>query len=822
MKEAGKKIQDEMRAADLPSRSAGPAAAPHQNGMRPVETDDPMQEIESLRLLLSKLIEACTRIGHDLDLNSFLQEVIDNARYLTGARYGALLTYKQSGEIDDFITSGLSPQEREHFKTSPRGLGLLGFMNEIEGPLRLTDIASHPSSVGFPDNHPPMKTFLGMPIRHSGERLGNIYLTEKDGGREFTAQDQDALTLFGCQAGSVIFNTRRYQEEQRARADLEALANISPVGVVVFDAETGDLVSANDEMRRLVGKHNKTGRPLSELLEVMTIRRVDGSLIPVDELPHIKALRDRKTVVAEELVIQPPSGQAITALVNARPIPGEDGDIVSVVATVQNITPLEETKRQRTEFLNNLSHRLQTPLSAIKGSTYSLLSSTHPLDPAETAQFLRVIDEQSDHMRQLIRDLVDVTQIETGTLSINPEPAVVADLLDEAREAQVRATGEGQGVDLDLPSDLPRVMADRRRILQVLSTLNAAVSAHSPKPSSVRISASRKDLYVALTVANRVDPLPPQHLGRLSRNGNGTAGIRNGRDDLDMPIAVGIIEAHGGRLSVEEGQEGRGSGFSFTLPVVDEAGYVADQERSLSLSARDSHMERARVLAIGDGAENRRYIRNILSQAGFIAQATDDLDEAERLIEGEDVHVVLLEPVLPAGDGLKTLTRLCRISDAPVIFVAGPGWSSQIGRAFELGAFDYIATPFTSTELLARVDVALRKSPAAGWIKPSGRHLHGDLAIDLAKREVSVDGQPVHLTATEFKLLAELSAAAGRVMTHEQLLRRVWGPLYSSDPRIVRTYVKELRYKLGDDAARPKYIFTETGVGYRMAGPPTS
>ena len=86
---------------------------------------------------------------------------------------------------------------------------------------------------------------------------------------------------------------------------------------------------------------------------------------------------------------------------------------------------------------------------------------------------------------------------------------------------------------------------------------------------------------------------------------------------------------------------------------------------------------------------------------------------------------------------------------------------------------------------------------------------------------MSVTDRPVHLTATEYKLLTELSTAAGRVLTHEQLLRRVWGPLYSSDARIVRTYVKELRHKLGDDAARPTYIFTEPGVGYRMARPST-
>ena len=107
------------------------------------------------------------------------------------------------------------------------------------------------------------------------------------------------------------------------------------------------------------------------------------------------------------------------------------------------------------------------------------------------------------------------------------------------------------------------------------------------------------------------------------------------------------------------------------------------------------------------------------------------------------------------------------------------------------------------------------------WREPSQPYLNGDLAIDYGEREVTVGGRPVQLTPTEYKLLAELSGAEGRVLTHEQLLRGVWIPLHSSDSRIVRTYVKELRHKLGDDARRPTYIHTKPGVGYRMSKPST-
>ncbi len=806
------------------SPSAESSLTSRQNGVTSVELSHLLQTIESLRVRLSKLGEASLRVSETLDVNTVLREVIGNARDLTGARYGALLTYEQSGGIEDFITSGLSAEEIERLDVLPKGLGLLGYMNEVREPLRLADISSHPSSVGFPENHPPMKTFLGMPIRHRGEHVGNIYLTEKEGGREFTDEDQDVLVMFASQAGSAIFNARRYREEQQAKADLEALVNISPVGVLVFDGKTGDLVSANDETRRIVGRLNAPGRSLGQLLRVMALRRADGSDIPIDELPTMKALARGETILADEVVIHPPGDRpAVTTLVNARPIRRGNGDIASVVATIQDITPLEEIKRQRADFLNAVSHELRTPLTAIKGSTSTLLNSTYPVDPTETRQFLRVIDEQSDHMRRLINDLVDVTQIEAGLLTVSPEPLEVADILDEAKETYLLEGKASNGVEVHLSPSLPRVMADRRRVLQVLANLLSCVSGYSYKSSTVRISASPQDLHVAITVENvsvgEACPGPQDDSGRTRGTVPEVAGRKNGNDDLSIAICEGIVEAHGGRLSVDGGDRGGGTGFTFTIPAADEAEHVDGLTPAWPASGRHPDREGVIVLAVSDSGETARYLRNTLTQAGFTAVIVDDSDDVERMIEEQKPRVILLEPTQSWADGLGMLVRVGRISDAPVIVMAGHGWDQHIGRAFELGAFDYVAKPFTSTEMLARIGIALRGRSVADRDEPSGQYQSGELSIDYVEREVVVSGRPIHLTATEYKLLTELSASAGRVLTHEQLLRRVWGPLYTSDSRIVRTYVKELRHKLGDNASRPTYIFNEPGVGYRMPKP---
>ena len=156
---------DRFRSGDPFPRPAGVAFPSHRLGLKSPEADDLLRKIESLRPRLSKLSEGSRRVSESLDVNTVLREVIDNARYLTGARYGALLTHEPSGSMQDLITSGTRSRGGSAADDPAPGAGTLGYMNEVREPLRLRDIASHPSSTGFPENHPPMKTFLGMALR---------------------------------------------------------------------------------------------------------------------------------------------------------------------------------------------------------------------------------------------------------------------------------------------------------------------------------------------------------------------------------------------------------------------------------------------------------------------------------------------------------------------------------------------------------------------------------------------------------------------------------------------------------------------------------
>ena len=782
------------------------------------EFDEHEREMEALRERLTRLSEASLRVNESLDPDTVLQEVMDSARSLTDARFGGITAFDESGRLLEFITSGLPPEEQQRMLDLPVGPALFEYFSSIQGSLRFGDVASQMRSLGFPDL--PIKTLLGAPMRHRGEHVGNLYVAEKEGGREFTREDEETLVMFASQATMVVVNARRHRDEQRARADLETLINTSPVGVLVFDATTGALASLNREARRIVNDLHTPGRPLEQLLGVLTFRRADGREISLEEFPLAQALSTGETVRAEEIVIQIPDGRSVTTLVNATPIHSEKGQVESVVVTLQDMTPLEDLERLRAEFLGMVSHELQTPLASIRGSATTLLDDEPDLDPAEMRQFHRIIEREASRMRGLISDLLDVARIETGTLPVAPGPAEVAVLVDEAKNAFLSAGG-GNQLLIDLPQDLPWVMADRRRIVQVLGNLLSNAASHSPESSAIRVTAVREDIHVAVSVADEGRGVSAERLPHLfrkfSRSGDEDLGRGLGGSGLGLAICKGIVEAHGGRIWAESGGEGLGTRFTFTIPVVEAGIDAAAGPARLSAPSRRAERGRKRILVVDDDPQALRHVRDALSKLGYAPIVTADPEEVYRLIEEEKPHLVLLDLMLPGTDGIELMKGIFDIADVPVIFLSVYGQDDVIARAFDTGAADYVVKPFSPRELAARIRAALRRRRATARPEPTEPYVLGDLTIDYAERRVSVGGQPIRLTAIEHQLLVELSVHAGLVLTHNHLLQRVWGPGNSGDSRPLRTAVKNLRRKLGDDASSPTYIFTEPRVGYRMA-----
>ncbi len=783
------------------------------------QLDNSVREESSAEERLSRLSEAMLRINESLDMDEVLQAILDSARALTGARYSVIILRYAAGGIREFLGSGMTQEEGRAFWSQPDRMMFYEYISTIETPLRLDDFHSQARMIGLPELPRTLTEgpFLAVPVRYRGEHMGAIYVDEKDG--EFTREDEETLVMFAAQAALVIANSKRYKDELQERTALATLIDTSPVGVAVFDASTGEPISFNREALRIMQHVLLPGRRPEQLLEVLHVRRADGREFLLSELPFSQLLGEGETVRAEEMTLSVPDGRSVTVLVNITPMHSEYGAVESTVVTIQDMSSLEELEKLRAEFLAMVSHELRAPLTSIKGSTDTLLESFNSLDPAEAIQFLRIVKSQAERMRDLITELMDVARIESGTLSVNPAPIEVAALVDEARNNFQSGGGRDQ-VALDLQPDLPLVMADRRRVVQVLGNLLTNAARYSQEESPIRVNASLEGNHVAVSIADSGRGVAPDQLPflflKFSRiEDDGERRITD--TGLGLAICKGIVEAHGGRIWAESDGLGLGAKFTFTLPVADGVGPIPNAPAtSTSGSSRRASREQARILVVDDDPMALRYMRDALVRAGFVPIVTADPDEALRAAETERPRLALLDLMLPNSDGIELMKQILDIVDVPVIFVSAYGRDEIIARAIETGAVDYIVKPFSATELVARVRGALRRglgSSRGGLTEP---FTLGDLAIDYAERRVSVAGAPVQMTPTEYELLVELSVNAGQVLTFDTLLDRVWGMGHSGDKASVRTYVKRLRRKLGDSAEDPRYIFAEPRIGYRM------
>ena len=784
--------------------------------MTQARNDDYGQRIALLLDRLTRLGEAGLRIHRGLELDEVLQRVLDAARTLTGARYGVLTTLDGDGKVEDFLATGLSPEEAQSLWQMPGGQELFEYVNAMPEPWRVADFAGHVSALGLPDFHPPVSTssFLTVPILHESARVGNIHVGHDDAGREFSTEDEETLVMFAAQAALAIANARQHREEQRARAALETLVETSPVGVVVFDPRTGAPVSFNREATRIVDGLTEADQPAERLLETLTVRRADGREFSLRELPLAQALSAGETVRAERLTLSVADGRSVTVLVNATPIRDEGGDIESFMVTLQDLTHLEEQERLSAEFLAMVSHELRTPLTSIRGSAATVLDAAAKLDTVELRQFQRIIVDQAETMRDLIGDLLDVARIETGALSVSPEPADVATLVDRARNTFLSAGGR-HNLEIDLASDLPPVSADRSRIVQVISNLLSNAARNSPVSSPIRVAAVPEGGHVAFSVVDEGRGIPSEQLPglfrRFARSGNED---RGGDTGLGLAICKGIVEAHGGRIRAESGGLGLGSRFTFTLPA---AATAATEGHSLLDADEPAAGEGGvPILVVDDDPQTLMHVRSALSQAGYQPIVAADPQEALRLMADNRPRLVLLDMMLPGADGIELMQDLSGVANVPVVFLSAYGGDQVVARAFEMGAADYIVKPFSPTELAARVGAALRRWATPRWNDPAEPYTSGDLTVDYAQRLVTLAGQPVELTAKEYDLLRALSANAGQVLTREQALRQVWGP-DQGDMRVLRSVLLRLRRKLGEDGGNPTWIFSVPRVGYRMA-----
>jgi two-component system, OmpR family, KDP operon response regulator KdpE len=220
-----------------------------------------------------------------------------------------------------------------------------------------------------------------------------------------------------------------------------------------------------------------------------------------------------------------------------------------------------------------------------------------------------------------------------------------------------------------------------------------------------------------------------------------------------------------------------------------------------------------RVLVVDDEPQIVRALKVILRGAGYTTEAAESRQQALDAVSVRPPDAMVLDLVLPDGSGVEVCADVRRWSSLPIIVLSAVGDEREKVRALEAGADDYITKPFGTDELLARLRAVLRRAAEDGG---EPEIAFGNLIVDLGARSVTRDGAEVHLTPIEFDLLRELAIHRGKLVTHRQLLREVWGPAYETETHYLRVHMAHIRSKIEPEPSRPRYVITEPGIGYRL------
>lgn len=571
------------------------------------------------------LRRAALAVTAELSLDSTLRRLVDAAKELGDSRYAALGVIHPSGRgLDRFLFSGVSEAVAAQIGRTPRGLGLLGAVLQERRPVRVARIADDPRAIGFPPGHPPMTSFLGVPILWQGRVLGNLYLADKAGAAGFSAEDEELLVELAAFAAVAIVNAqlhtdtaealrRKVLEAETAQARLRLLVELSamlPSGPIVEELPLAEALTSaaallgdacalclaapdGTRTRQVVVHHDPArGKAAGELIAAswdvirdQVIRHGGTIFIPdLDTVARpvvaldVEALRAcRFSAVMVMPVRSPAEIFGAFASLASRPLRFSAEDLAfgslfaerlgNALENARLLGELRDEVRHRDEFISIATHELKTPATVLM--TSAEIARKHATDE-QAQRALDLIARQAQRLGTLAAQLLDVSQLRAGRMPLEPERV---DLMELARSVVERFRAqlgdEGPRLRLAGPSDVAPCRCDPLKIDQVFINLLSNAFKYSPDGGPVEVRVEPIGEFVRIAVADRGVGIPEGQQGSVFEpffRASTAVKARATGAGLGLHISRRIIEQHEGRMWFESA-EGRGSTFFFTLPL---------------------------------------------------------------------------------------------------------------------------------------------------------------------------------------------------------------------------------------------------------------
>ena len=471
---------------------------------------------------------------------------------------------------------------------------------------------------------------------------------------------------------NVTAESRRRVEA--AHADLLATLETVPAALMIFHPD-GSVRLRNRAATEVFGIEPQSRELRQNYWGRFKRMTMDGSPIPPDQWISARALRGEITR-NEELEIHHPDGRVFPILASGAPLRNELGHVAGAVVAFQDITRLREVDRMKDEFVSIVSHELRTPLTSIRGSVQLVLDDAESVKDPEYRMLLQIALNNCERLVRIINDILDVSKIESGNLTLRKKPVHVADLVRQSIDV---VAGPARNADVKLvvnvPASIRPVMVDPDRIVQALVNLLSNAVKFAPANSTVTTTVSGSEHMVTIAVADQGEGIAPENLNRLFRKFqqvDSSSSRRKGGTGLGLAITKALVEQHGGRIFVDS-ELHRGTRFSFTLPTA-----TAEEATSIApVMANDDGSARLvvrRVLIVDDDDDFRALMKAQLSHAGYEVLDARDAASAFQIARATRPDVITVDLLMPGVDGWGFIDRLRQeegLDKIPIVVVSG-------------------------------------------------------------------------------------------------------------------------------------------------------
>ena len=522
---------------------------------------DELERVTSAAATISEVVAELP----EPDVSTVLHTIALEAQVLTGARYVAIgLGTDPERPFDSWVVLGVRNDVAEQIGRRPRPVGLLGRVARTGQTVRVADVHREPAFRGFPPNHPPMTSLLGVPIRYHDRTVGNLYLADKDGGAPFTEQDERLVKMLAGRAAVAIETTTLYVGEAAQRTWLRNVIDELPDGVIILDGD-GRTVLTN---RVVLGYtlEDAGARDVWANPRVFDLRTPDGDTVDVSTLPPARALARGEASTSEALLLQTRDGRSVPVVVSAAPVHGGAGQITGATVVIQDITALRERERLREEWISLIAHDLRQPVAAMSLSISSLVSWCDQTAGDKEKRAVGRIQSGLTRVSSMIDDLLDASQVEAKRLSISPTAIDLAPFLDHVAD-QVRQSSSTPPIRVVSEPGL-HAWIDPQRLQQVITNLLTNAVKYGNRIDEITVEARPCGEAVQIDVCNRGPGIPGDQISLLFSRFGRTREVRAARTPgtgLGLYIAKGIVEAHGGRIWVDS-EPGELTAFHLLVP----------------------------------------------------------------------------------------------------------------------------------------------------------------------------------------------------------------------------------------------------------------